>query len=69
MAPAATPAAIAARLSSELQKALRDPEVTQRFEAIGFETGGGTPDEFGRFIRSEMQKWAKVVRTANIKVD
>jgi tripartite-type tricarboxylate transporter receptor subunit TctC len=69
MAPAATPAAIVMRLSNEIRKALRDPEVSQRFDAIGFETGGGSTEDFARFIKSEMQKWATVVRAANIKVD
>ena len=69
MAPAGTPASVVTRLSNETQKALREPDLVQRFDAIGFETGGGSPEDFARFIRSEMQKWAKVIRTANIKVD
>ena len=66
MAPAGTPAAIITRLSNEIQKVPKDPEVTQRFDTIGFETGGGSPDDFARFIRSEMQKWGQVIRTARI---
>ena len=69
MAPAGTPSAIITRLSSETQKALQHPDVAKRFDAIGFETGGGSPEEFARFIQSETAKWARVVKTAKIKVD
>jgi tripartite-type tricarboxylate transporter receptor subunit TctC len=69
MAPVGTPPAIIARLSAETQKALKDPEITKLFDAMGFETGGGSPEDFARFIRSEMQKWEKVIRAANIRID
>lgn len=38
-------------------------------QTIVFETGGGSPDDFARFIRSEMAKWGRVITTAKIKVD
>ncbi len=67
MAPAGTPAPIIARLSGEIQKALKQPDVIKRFETIGVEIGGGEPEDFARFIRSEMEKWGRVVRAAAIK--
>lgn len=68
MVPAATPMPIVTRLSEEIQKALKQPDVIKRFEAIGVEIGGGSPEDFARFIRSEMEKWRRVVRAASIKL-
>jgi len=67
MAPAGTPIPIITQLSVEIQKALKQPDVIKRFDAIGVETGGGSPEDFARFIRSEMEKWGQVVRAAGIK--
>jgi tripartite-type tricarboxylate transporter receptor subunit TctC len=44
-------------------------EVKDRLVASGIDTGGGTPEEFGRFIRAEYEKWGPVVKAAGVKVN
>ncbi len=48
---------------------LADPETVTRLANIGSEPFAGSPDGFGRFIAAETEKWAKVVRYANLKVE
>ncbi len=67
LAPAGTPAPIVARLQTEIAQALRLPEVKERLAADGAEPVGGTPAEFATLIKSEIEKWANVARTANIQ--
>ncbi len=67
LAPAGTPAAIVQRLSEETAKALAQPDVKERFLALGIEAVGGTPDDTGRFLAAEIAKWAKVITTADVK--
>ncbi len=67
MLPSATPADIRNRLHAEVVKILRSPEIRDRLLAMGAETVGSTQDQFGAFIKSEMAKWGKVIRDANIK--
>jgi tripartite-type tricarboxylate transporter receptor subunit TctC len=66
MVPAGVPAHIVAKLNNDIVQALRSPEVLSTFEKAGAEIVGGTPEEFARFIRNEIQKWAKVVSAAGI---
>jgi tripartite-type tricarboxylate transporter receptor subunit TctC len=47
---------------------MRDPKLKARFADLGAMTLGGSPGEFGTLIAAETEKWAKVIRTANIKV-
>ena len=68
-APAGTPPATIARLNAEVVKALGRPEVKERLVGLGAEPGGTTPEEFSAFIRSEVDKWAKVVREAKIRLE
>jgi tripartite-type tricarboxylate transporter receptor subunit TctC len=68
-APAGTPAAIVERLYAELAKALAVPEVRERISALGGEIAAMPPAETDRWLRAQMDKWAQVVRTANIKLD
>jgi len=68
-APTGTPKAVVTRLYSETTELLAAPDVKQRLDATGFEAIGSTPEEAAAFVRSERDKWTKVVRTANIKVD
>ena len=67
LAPAATPKEIVARLNRDITAILQMPEVKERFAADGGDPGGNTPEEFARYIRSETEKWAQVVKTAGIK--
>jgi tripartite-type tricarboxylate transporter receptor subunit TctC len=66
-APARTPRTIVQRLHQELARALLDPGLKARLVADGFEVIAGTPDEFARDLKSDMDKWSKVIRTAGIK--
>ena len=67
--PAGTPRAIVSRLHSEVAKALQSPEVSQRLNVEGTTPGGITPDAFAAYIKSEIAKWAKVVKIAGAKAD
>lgn len=69
LAPAGTPEPIIAMLHREIDKAMAEPEVAQKMAALGFEKIASTPDEFARRIRADIPKWAKVIQTANIRVD
>lgn len=66
IAPAGTPEAIITRLNHDLNEVLRDPEIVKAINDTGSQVGGGTPEEFGAFIRSESAKWAKVIKEGNI---
>jgi len=67
LAPAATPREIVNRLSQETAKAIRSPELKARFEALGIESVGSTPEQAGKFLDEEIVKWAKVIKTADVK--
>jgi tripartite-type tricarboxylate transporter receptor subunit TctC len=62
-----TPAPIIATLHREIGLILAEQDVKQRLAAAGFEPVGTTPEQFGTYIRTEIDKWAKVIRAANIK--
>ena len=68
-APTGTPREVITRLNAELVKILAMPDVRERYANEGSETAPGTPEQFGEFIRDEVQKWGKVVREAKVKVD
>lgn len=68
MAPAKTPPAIVATLNRELVSALRQPDVRERLISNGLDPVGDTPQEFGAFTNNELEKWARVVKQANIKI-
>jgi tripartite-type tricarboxylate transporter receptor subunit TctC len=67
--PAATPRPIIARVNAEINRALKSPALTQRFATLGLEAAGGTPEQFAATLRSEIAKWRKVVKAANIRVE
>jgi len=69
LAPAGTPKDIVARLHAELTKALTDPEVRGKLAAQGFDVVGSTPAEFLAFARAESDKWAKVIRDHQVRVE
>lgn len=68
-APGGTPKAIVDRLYTEVAKVLKVPEIRDRLLRDGIEPVGSTPDEFLAHTRREAQKWSKVVRDANVKVE
>jgi tripartite-type tricarboxylate transporter receptor subunit TctC len=67
IAPAHTPAPILKSMNEELNKALKDPKVAQSLTDQGIEIIGGPPEELDRFVRTEMAKWAAVVKENGIK--
>jgi tripartite-type tricarboxylate transporter receptor subunit TctC len=67
VAPAGVPRAIIDKLGRELAEIVRTPEIGQRFEADGAVPVGSTPQQFAVFLKSEMQKWARVISEAGIK--
>ncbi len=69
VAPAGTPAAIVARLNTEITAALNDPQIQASMRNLGVEPAPGKPEAFEAYIRSETQKWAKVIKQANIRLD
>src|SRR3954447_19677345 len=69
VAPKDTPPAIIEKINSEINAALADPKVKARFAELGGMVLPGSPDDFGKLIRDETEKWAKVIRAANIKVE
>jgi len=69
LAPAKTPAAVVRKLHIETVKALAHPELRAKLAALGLEGIGNSPDEFAAVIKSEIAKWAKVIKDAGIKAD
>jgi tripartite-type tricarboxylate transporter receptor subunit TctC len=69
MAPARTPAAIVSKLSGEIDRLLKTDEMRKRFNDVGAEPVGGTPEALSRFLAAEAVKWQKVVAAANVKID
>jgi tripartite-type tricarboxylate transporter receptor subunit TctC len=67
--PAATPKPIVARLNQEAVKALRMPDVVKTLSSQGAEPVGNSPEEFGAFVKSEIEKWANLVKVAKMKLD
>ncbi len=69
LAPAKTPAAIIAKLNAEVVRNLGTPEVKKIFANEGAEAVGNSPEAFAVIVKSETAKWAKVIKTAGIKID
>lgn len=67
-APARTPTAIVNRLNQEIVRALTRPDMREKFLNTGNEVATGTPAEFAARIRSEREKWAKVLKNAGVKL-
>lgn len=68
-APKNTPAAIVAKLNTEINAGLRDPGIQVRLANLGSTPAPISPDEFASFIAAETEKWAKVIRAAHITID
>ena len=66
-APAKTPRDIVAKLNEATVKALRSPDVSARMQQIGFDVVAGSPEEFGRFMQQEVDRWTRVVQKGGIK--
>ncbi len=69
LAPAKTPREIITKLNVELMKILQQQDVVKRFTAEGIEALGGSPEQFSSHIKTEVDRWARVVREAKIRLD
>lgn len=67
LAPAGTPAAIVDRLSAETVKAVANADIRNRFDEQGIEATAASPAEAAKFLGTEIEKWGRVIRTANVK--
>ena len=66
-APAKTPREVVAKLHDATVKALRSPEIRERMNQIGFDVVASTPEEFGKFMREELERWTRVVQKGGIQ--
>lgn len=69
LAPAATPRDMVMRMSAETAKAVNSPEMRAKFESLGIESGGTTPEQAAKFLDDEIVKWAKVIAAAGVKAE
>lgn len=69
VAPAGTPPAIVKRLNAEMVAALNRPDVREKVLASGYDTSASTPEKLGEMMKSEIAKWAALVKEANVKID
>jgi tripartite-type tricarboxylate transporter receptor subunit TctC len=69
VAPAGTPKHVIELLNGQIVRILKLPDVKERLATLGFEPAGSTPDELAAKIQLETDKWSKVVRQTNIKID
>lgn len=67
--PAGTPRAIVERLNTGLNAVIRMPAVVERMATLSVQVRANTPAEFGAYVKSETEKWGKIIRGANIKAD
>ncbi len=67
--PAGTPAPVIATLNKSLQEALNSTAVKARFQVLGLEALGGTPEQMRAYWKQELAKWGQVIKAANIKLD
>jgi tripartite-type tricarboxylate transporter receptor subunit TctC len=68
-APAGTPKPIIDKLHAEMTKAMKTPELRERFAGVGADTVANTPAQFSAFIDAELKKWGQVIRTAGVKLE
>ena len=69
LVPAGTPQEAVNKLADAIQKVMADAGVREKFLAVGSEAAPSGPDAFGAFIRAEIEKWTRIAKAANVKVD
>jgi tripartite-type tricarboxylate transporter receptor subunit TctC len=68
-APAGTPPAVVNKISADSRFVLNEPQMREKLQAAGFEIVGSTPAAFTERVKNEVQKWRKVVKDANLKLE
>ena len=68
-APAGTPPEVVRRLNGELVAILKDPDILARFKQLSTDPVGNTPEEFASFLKAELDKYARIIKAAGIKLD
>ncbi len=69
LAPAGTPREIVNRMSAEVAKAIGTGDIASRFQSLGIDPVGGTPEQAAKFLDDEIAKWSKVITTAGVKAE
>jgi tripartite-type tricarboxylate transporter receptor subunit TctC len=69
LVPAGTPRPIIERLHQEITRSLRAPDMKERLTSLGLSPVGSTPEAFGTYMKSETEKWAKVIKTMGIRLE
>ncbi|MEH3087934.1 MAG: tripartite tricarboxylate transporter substrate binding protein [Xylophilus ampelinus] len=69
LAPAGTPAGIVKTLNAEINKALRDPAVASKLKSDGGDVLGGTPEQFASLLKTDTQRWGKIVKESGATID
>ena len=64
---AGTPAAVVSKLNRDIQAVLDDPAYRKQMTALGFELGGGTPQQLAAYVQAERKKWVPIIRKLGIK--
>jgi tripartite-type tricarboxylate transporter receptor subunit TctC len=69
LAPAGTPAAVVAKLNAAVNEALKRPATVAKLASLGAIVAGGSPQDFGSFIGKDRERWERVIKAANVKVE
>lgn len=69
MTPAGTPRATVTQLSAEINRVLKEPAIREKLQSVGTDIGGGSPEEFEALLRSDLAKYARLVKAAGVQVD
>jgi tripartite-type tricarboxylate transporter receptor subunit TctC len=69
VAPPKTPAAIVSKINADIAEAVRQPEVRKRLDDLSAEPVGGSPEATAAFMRAEVERWHKVIKAANVKLE
>lgn len=69
LAPAGTPPDVIERINREVNTILKMPDVRQRLDVLGVEVAGSTPAEFGQFLKSEIDKYARLIKSAGTRIE
>jgi tripartite-type tricarboxylate transporter receptor subunit TctC len=69
VAAGSTPPELVRRINADFRKLLKEPDTAKRLEELGIEVVGNSPEEFTEFIKSEIERWTRVARAANVKLE